>query len=109
MFRSSGDVIIRVEAWDEALRFYENVLGFRVSSRLGDIVGFETGALRLYVEKGADHGPVLDFLARDIASAKARMLAAGCTLIEEDARVPRCYLRDPYGITFNIGQAPASA
>ncbi len=107
-FKSSRDVIIRAQAWPEALRFYENVLGFKVSSRDAHIVGFETGALCLYVEQGAPHGPVFDFLVADVAAAKAQLLAAGCTLIEEDPRVPRCYVRDPYGVTFNIGRAAAS-
>ncbi len=109
MFKSSRDVIIRAEAWAEAVRFYETVLGFQVSSRGAEIVGIETGALCLYVEKGAAHGPVFEFLVADVPAARTRLLAAGCALIEEDPNVPRCYLRDPYGITFNIGQRVASA
>jgi catechol 2,3-dioxygenase-like lactoylglutathione lyase family enzyme len=69
------------------------------------MLGFETGAFRLYVEKGAAHGPVFEFLVADVAAAKTRLLAAGCTLVEEDASVPRCYVRDPYGVTFNLGKA----
>jgi catechol 2,3-dioxygenase-like lactoylglutathione lyase family enzyme len=87
----------------EAERFYAEVLGFAVSSRSSDIVGFETGSFCLYVEKGRKHGPVFEFLVADLEAVKTRLIAAGCTLIEEDASIPRCYLRDPYGITFNIG------
>lgn len=104
-FKSSRDVIIRTQAWPEALRFYESVLGLKLSSRDAQIVGFETGALCLYAEQGAPHGPVFDFRVADVAAAKARLLAAGGTLIEEDPRVPRGYVRDPFGLTFNIGRA----
>jgi hypothetical protein len=38
----------------------------------------------------------------DVAAARARLVAAGCTVVEEDPRVPRCYLRDPYGLVFNL-------
>ena len=70
-------------------------------------MGFETGAFCLYVEKGKAHGPVFEFLVADVQAAKRRLVAAGCTVLEEDASVPRCYVRDPYGVAFNIGQAPA--
>ena len=28
--------------------------------------------------------------------------------VEEDASLPRCYLRDPFGLVFNLGRAPAA-
>jgi catechol 2,3-dioxygenase-like lactoylglutathione lyase family enzyme len=66
------------------------------------MLGFETGALRLFVERGPAHGPVLDFRVDDREAAKTRLVAAGCRIVEEDPSVPRCYLTDPFGLTFNI-------
>jgi len=106
--RSSRDVIVRTEHWPEAVRFYGHVLGFTVSSRAEAMVGFETGAFRLYVEAGPAHAPVFDFLAADVAATKAHLISAGCTLVEEDPNLPRCYLRDPFGVVFNVGRAPGS-
>jgi hypothetical protein len=83
---------------------HEQVLGFTVSSQDAAMVGFETGAFRLYVEAGQPHGPAFDFLAADVAAAKAQLMAAGCTLVEEDPSIPRCYLRDPFGVVFNVGR-----
>lgn len=103
MFRSSRDVIIRTEAWADAVNFYTSVLGLAAVHRSEGMVGFETGEFRLYVEKGAAHGPVFEFLVPDVQAAKAQLLAAGCEVVEEDAQLPRCYLRDPYGLIFNIG------
>jgi catechol 2,3-dioxygenase-like lactoylglutathione lyase family enzyme len=59
----------------------------------------------LFVESGPEHGPVFDFLVADVEATKVRLLAAGCTLVEENRALPRCYVRDPYGVTFNIGQS----
>ena len=101
---SSRDVIIRTAAWQEAVRFYEEVLGFKVSSRADGMVGLETGSFCLYVERGAAHGPVFDFLVADVQATRDRLLAAGCTLVEEDPQLPRCYLRDPNGLVFNLGR-----
>jgi 2-hydroxychromene-2-carboxylate isomerase/catechol 2,3-dioxygenase-like lactoylglutathione lyase family enzyme len=101
--RVARDVIVRTEApLDAAARFYEAVLGFRPTMKRGDMLGFETGAVQLFVEKGAPHGAVFDVRARDPKATKAALLAAGCRVIEEDARVPRCYLADPYGLVFNL-------
>jgi catechol 2,3-dioxygenase-like lactoylglutathione lyase family enzyme len=105
-FKSSRDVIIRTQSWAAAARFYELVLGWPIVHRDKGMVGFETGSLRLYVEEGKSHGPIFDFLVADVQRAKSHLLAAGCVLVEEEPSVPRCYVRDPQGVVFNIGQAP---
>ena len=103
MIKSSRDIILRTNHWTEAVRFYETVLGFKVISRSDGMVGFDMGALVLYVEKGAEHGPVFDFLTPDVQTAKRRLITAGCSVVEEDPGLPRWYLKDPFGLVFNLG------
>jgi predicted enzyme related to lactoylglutathione lyase len=103
--QSTRDVIIRTNAWAEATNFYGSVLGLPVTYQSETLMGFETGSFCLYVEKGNEHGPIFEFLVPDVQAAKRQLIAAGCTVQEEDASVPRCYIRDPYGVVFNIGQA----
>ncbi len=103
-FRSSREVIIRTPALSEAVRFYGTVLALPITYRSATMVGFETGAFCLYVEKGAKHAPVFELLVADVEAAKRQLVAAGCTIEEEDASLPRCYIRDPYGVVFNIGK-----
>jgi predicted enzyme related to lactoylglutathione lyase len=105
-FRSSREVIIRTDNWIEATKFYESVLGLSVTLRTETLAGFESGAFCLYVEKGAEHGPVFEFMVTDMQAAKRRLIEAGCIVQEEDPSVPRCYIRDPYGLVFNLTQAP---
>jgi predicted enzyme related to lactoylglutathione lyase len=105
-FKTSRDIIVRTENWSEALKFYGSVLGLPITDRGETIVGFKTGSFCLYVERGKDHGPVFDFLVSDIQAAKEQLVAAGCTVIEENPKIPRCYVRDPYGMIFNVGQSP---
>jgi catechol 2,3-dioxygenase-like lactoylglutathione lyase family enzyme len=104
-FKSTREVILRTEQWPDAVSFYRSVLGLPVAYESPAMIGFETGAFRLYVERGAPHPPVFELLVSDVAAAKRRLLAAGCTLVEEDPALPRCYIRDPYGFTFNLAQA----
>jgi catechol 2,3-dioxygenase-like lactoylglutathione lyase family enzyme len=106
-FTSTREVILRTEQLPEAVKFYQSVLGLPIAYEGDTIVGFETGAFRLYVEKGKPHAPVFELLTRDLQGEKARLLAAGCVVVEEDASAPRCYLRDPFGLVFNLGQAAA--
>jgi catechol 2,3-dioxygenase-like lactoylglutathione lyase family enzyme len=101
---SSRDVIIRTTGLNDAKEFYGSVLGLPISHESSTLLGFETGSFCVYVEKGEAHGPVFEFLVPNVQEAKARLLAAGCTVQEEDPSVPRCYIRDPFGLVFNIAQ-----
>jgi predicted enzyme related to lactoylglutathione lyase len=105
-FKASRDIIVRTENWSEALKFYGSVLGLPITEKGETIVSFETGSFCLYVEQGKEHGPVFEFLVPDIEAAKRQLISAGCTVTEENPKVPRCYIRDPYGMVFNIGQSP---
>ena len=104
-FKASRDIIIRTENWAEALQFYRSVLNLPMTERGETIAGFETGSFCLYVEQGKEHGPVFEFLVPDVQAAKQKLVAAGCSVIEEDPGIPRCYIGDPYGMIFNVGQA----
>jgi catechol 2,3-dioxygenase-like lactoylglutathione lyase family enzyme len=107
-FRASRDVIIRTDDFQEATRFYESVLGLPIVHVGESLIGFDAGAFRLYVEKGPGHGPVFDFLVSDLQAAKRTLTAAGCIIQEENPAVPRCYIRDPHGLVFNIEQSRAA-
>ena len=104
-YEATRDVIIRTDAWADAKTFYQSVLGLPIAHQSNNLVGFEAGGFRIYVEKGKYHGPVFEFLVPDVESAKQRLLAAGCILQEEDPSIPRCYLRDPFGLVFNLGRS----
>jgi catechol 2,3-dioxygenase-like lactoylglutathione lyase family enzyme len=106
-FKASRDVIIRTDEFDEAINFYEHVLGLPIAYESESLYGFDAGSFRLYVERGPPHGPVFDFLVADFAAARLALLDAGCTIDEEDRSVPRCYIRDPHGLVFNIDQRPS--
>lgn len=103
-FEASRDIIIQVPDMEPALKFYADVLGLKPAERWAHCVGFEAGGFKLYVEQGERPGPVFEFLVPDLAAAKQRLLAAGCRIVEEDPKVPWLYMRDPYGLTFNLAQ-----
>jgi catechol 2,3-dioxygenase-like lactoylglutathione lyase family enzyme len=103
---STRDILIQTEDIEAATAFYETVLGLGVFIREPAIVGLESGAFRLFLDKAEPYGPVLEFKVDDFEAAKERLVAAGCRIENEDPSVPRCYVRDPYGLIFNIAQKP---
>ena len=88
--QSSRDVIIQTNNWAKAIEFYETILGFPVTHRSPTLMGFETGAFCLYVEKGNRPGPVFDFLVPDMHATKSRLVDAACTVVDENPTVQRC-------------------
>jgi catechol 2,3-dioxygenase-like lactoylglutathione lyase family enzyme len=72
LIRSTRDVIIRTPDARAATNFYQQVLGLAVTQRVGDIVGFETGSLQLFVEQGDALPAVLDFLVQDVQARAGR-------------------------------------
>jgi len=101
---SSRDVLIQSDRLDEAVRFYETVLGLRVNHRSETLVGLETGSFCLYIEQGPTYGPVFEFIVTDLAAAKEQLVAAGCRVEAENPSIPRCYIRDPFGLIFNLAE-----
>jgi predicted enzyme related to lactoylglutathione lyase len=103
-FTSTRDIIIHTGKFDEAVRFYRDVLGLATTMNSEKLVGFETGAFQLFVDGRSPlrTGPVFELCVADVDAAKKKLLAAGCELVNEDASVPRCYIKDPHGLMFNL-------
>ena len=104
---STSDVMLRTNDLQEAKRFYHGVLGFPVVTESERVIGFDTGSIVLYFEPGDANGSVFEFEVDDLDRAKTMLLSNGCALVEEDPARPRCYLRDRFGLIFNITKSYA--
>ncbi len=100
--KSGRDVICRARDLGAVKAYYAGELGFPIVLDTDSTVGFDTGELTLYYERGEAGPPVFDFLVDDVRKSKSRLIAAGCEVVEEDPSVPRIYLRDRFGLVFNI-------
>jgi catechol 2,3-dioxygenase-like lactoylglutathione lyase family enzyme len=102
-YSSTRDVILRTADLEAARHFYKNVLGFKATMDRPDMLGFETGAFQLFVERGdPPQAPVFEMKVPNVALAKEALVAAGCTVVEENPAIPRCYMQDPQGLVFNL-------
>jgi catechol 2,3-dioxygenase-like lactoylglutathione lyase family enzyme len=102
--RATNDVMLRITDFAAAKSYYNGVLGFPIVAEAENLLGFDLGAFVLYFEHGDDNGSVFEFQVLDVTQAKERLLAQGCALLEEDPDIPRCYMRDPFGLIFNVTQ-----
>ena len=100
--KATHEVIFRTRDLGAVKKFYCGLLGLPISIDRKGMVGFEAGALNLYFEEGEPNGAVLEFTVDNVERAKVDLTAAGCELVEEDPSIPRVYLRDPFGVLFNI-------
>ena len=70
-FRSNTCVAVHVRSLAKAEHFYGDVLGFRLRKRTKTWLEFDTGALRLFVNRSARaQPPTPSFGVRDVAKAK---------------------------------------
>ncbi|HET9393669.1 MAG TPA: VOC family protein [Candidatus Rubrimentiphilum sp.] len=100
--KSTSDVMLRAKDLQEAKNYYNGVLGFPITSESERVIGFDTGSFILYFEPGEENGSVFEFEVDDLEEAKRNLIEQGCALVEEDPDLPRCYLRDPFGLIFNL-------
>ena len=106
MANSSGrDILIQVAKPQEAATFYAEQLGFGISSE-EHMLEMKGPNITLYIDKGPEIGPVLEVFVTDVENTKKRLVAHGCTIVREDPEIPRCYVRDPYGLVYNIARRP---
>lgn len=100
--KTTGDVIFRVPDLRAVKEYYAGRLGLPVVLESDAMVGFDSGDLTLYFERGEPNGPVFEFTVDDVRRAKDELMQDGCELVEENPAVPRVYLRDRFGLVFNI-------
>jgi catechol-2,3-dioxygenase len=110
-FRSNREVAIHVPDLARAEAFYGGVLGFALVARSADQLEFDTGALRLYVNRdGAALHPYIPSL--DVPSyvdARRYLEAAGCRTVPVAGHAELVYFQDPFGFVFDVVERPGTA
>lgn len=62
-----------------------------------------SGDLNLYIMENDElRGTVIEFNVEDVEAAKDHLLAHGCTVVKWEGKGKDCYMRDPYGLIFNL-------
>src|SRR4051812_5942136 len=105
-FSANNELALHVPDPSAAERFYTEILGCKVIDRTPDCISLTSGVMRLYLLRDPvpTHDTVVpSFDVPDRAATFAQLQAAGCTLVPIGPHAPSgFYLRDPYGILFDV-------
>jgi catechol 2,3-dioxygenase-like lactoylglutathione lyase family enzyme len=97
-----SDILIQAEDPAAAARFYVDRLGFEITDHNPKMMAIRGKNINLYIEPGPPLGPVLEVTVRNLADARRELVAAGCEIVKDEPDFPRCYVRDPYGLIYNL-------
>ena len=95
------DILIQSPDPEKAAAFYVDQLGFEITATT-PMIGLDGGHINLFIEEGPPLGPVLEVTVDDVDEAKARLVKNECEVIKDEPHVPRCYVRDPFGLIYNL-------
>jgi catechol 2,3-dioxygenase-like lactoylglutathione lyase family enzyme len=96
------DILIQAEAPKAAASFYVERLGFKIEAETEELITIRGPHINLYIERGPAVGPVLEVTVQNVEEAKQRLTAAGCVIVKDEPQFPRTYVRDPFGLLYNL-------
>jgi len=86
----------------EAANFYVKELGFEVTDNKSNLVSLHEKNINFFIERGSPLGPVLGVTVKSVKEAKARLKKKGCQIVKDEPDFPRCYVKDPNGLIYNL-------
>jgi catechol 2,3-dioxygenase-like lactoylglutathione lyase family enzyme len=96
------DILIQSPNPQQAAAFYVDRLGFTITNADPHMIELAGPKINLYIEPGPALGPVLEITVPDVAEARERLVANGCVIAKEEPHFPRCYVKDPQGLIYNL-------
>jgi catechol 2,3-dioxygenase-like lactoylglutathione lyase family enzyme len=96
------DILIQSQDPKSAAKFYVDNLGFEITEEIPNMVSLYGEHLNLFIERGPALGPVLEVTVDSVEGAKQRLLKQGCKIVKDEPEFPRCYVKDPYGLIYNL-------
>lgn len=96
------DILLQAQDPKAAAAFYITQLGFAITSESDELIAMSGPHINLYIERGPALGPVLEVTVKSVEEARERLAAAGCEIIKDEPEFPRTYVRDPFGLVYNL-------
>jgi predicted enzyme related to lactoylglutathione lyase len=96
------DILIQAPDLARAAAFYVEQLGFEITGNDPQMMSLHGKNINLFIERGPLLGPVLEVTVADVEEAKRRLVASGCEVVKDEPEFPRTYIKDPYGMIYNI-------
>lgn len=97
-----SDILIQAPDPKGAANFYVGQLGFEVTGETAEMVSLHGEHINLFIERGPALGPVLEVSVGNVEEAKARLVQNGCVIVKDEPEFPRCYVKDQFGLIYNL-------
>jgi catechol 2,3-dioxygenase-like lactoylglutathione lyase family enzyme len=98
------DILIQAQDPKDAASFYVEHLGFAITDETPNMVSLHGKHINLFIERGPALGPVLEVTVDSVEQAKRRLVENGCEIVKDEPAFPRCYIKDPFGLIYNLTQ-----
>ncbi len=102
IFKFSRCLAFQTPDTEGALQFYRDVMGLEPVECAANIIELKAGQFRFFLDKGPTMGPIMEYVVENLDAAKEELLRNGCQVIRWDGKGKPCYMRDPFGILFNV-------
>jgi hypothetical protein len=99
-----ADILIQAEDPKSAASWYVEQLGFEVTGDTPEMVSLHGPNINMFIELGPALGPVFEVFVGDVEEAKTRLVANGCEIVKDEPEFPRCYVKDPFGLIYNLSK-----
>ncbi len=96
------DILIQAQDPLKAASFYVEQLGFEITGETPNMVNLHGKHINLFIERGPVLGGVLEVTVDNVEDAKARLVKNGCEIVKDEPDFPRCYVKDPFGLIYNL-------
>jgi predicted enzyme related to lactoylglutathione lyase len=96
------DILIQAQDPPSAASFYVQQLGFTITDEAPNMISLHGANINLFIERGPALGPVLEVTVDSVEAAKSRLVKNGCQIVKDEPDFPRCYIKDPFGLIYNL-------
>jgi hypothetical protein len=96
------DILIQAEDPMKVAEFYVKALGFQITDNNPKMIGLHGDNINLFIEPGPALGPVLEVTVKSVKDARASLTKLGCQIVKDEPDFPRVYVKDPYGLIYNL-------
>jgi hypothetical protein len=100
--RFGTDILIQTQDPKHAALFYVKQLGFEITDERPNTISLHGEHINLFIERGPALGPVLEVTVDSVEEAKSRLVQNGCEIVKDEPDFPRCYVKDPFGLIYNL-------
>ena len=97
-----ADILIQWPDPKSAASFYVKNLGFEITGEDPHMISLHGRRINLFIEQGPSLGPVLEVAVDSVDDATRRLLENGCEVIKDEPDFPRRYVKDPFGLIYNL-------